>query len=257
MVEVEPLFEKRAATKLDTIMLNLQSILTSQTDKPLVVVFPHPDDETVMAGGLMQRAVSLGRRVVSVTLTRGEAGRLHIHGGGQSIAAIRRDELEKALQILGVKEFHSWNYGDGRLSLWEAWQGPLVELLESLKPSQIVTYDLSGVSGHPDHIATSLFVTEWVRSQAISPQLFFPSFDAPIREQIEAQSMTGEYMGHPTHELKLTPLELESKRQAILAHRSQDLSTPLLWLETGSEWFHCFQKDCEYAYKFVEYDLGA
>ena len=43
---------------------------------PVLAVLAHPDDETLLAGGLLALATHDGRRVVVVTATRGERGEM-------------------------------------------------------------------------------------------------------------------------------------------------------------------------------------
>src|SRR5580692_8282234 len=65
---------------------------------PLVVVAPHPDDETLGAGGLIHTwAARHGLPVVIVSVTDGEAACPEI----PNLAAVRRSELEAARRELG------------------------------------------------------------------------------------------------------------------------------------------------------------
>ena len=62
----------------------------------LVVVAPHPDDETLGAGGLLYVCARLRMDTVVISVTDGEASHPEWHG----LAAIRRQELSRALEIL-------------------------------------------------------------------------------------------------------------------------------------------------------------
>ncbi|WAP66743.1 PIG-L family deacetylase [Jiella pelagia] len=71
----------------------------------LVVLSPHPDDETFGASALLQEAGRTGRAVGIVAVTDGEAS----HPGSRSVsrqmlAGIRRAEHEAAVKALGVGE---------------------------------------------------------------------------------------------------------------------------------------------------------
>jgi LmbE family N-acetylglucosaminyl deacetylase len=60
----------------------------------LLVVAPHPDDETLCCGGVIQRVVSAGGRVTVVWLTSGDAARTNLILMGRSLfptAAIARE----------------------------------------------------------------------------------------------------------------------------------------------------------------------
>src|SRR5436305_8863515 len=67
----------------------------------VVVAGGHPDDPETGAGGTMARYAALGHQVVSLYLTRGEAG---IEGKSHEEAArIRTAEAEEACRILRVR----------------------------------------------------------------------------------------------------------------------------------------------------------
>ena len=60
----------------------------------LLVVSPHPDDETLCCGGVIQRVVSAGGRVTVVWLTSGDAARIDLILTGHSLfpaAAVARE----------------------------------------------------------------------------------------------------------------------------------------------------------------------
>jgi LmbE family N-acetylglucosaminyl deacetylase len=87
------------------------ALLPGAADRVLVLA-PHPDDETLAAGGLLQRAVSAGARVRVVLVTDGENNpwaqraserRLRIGAADRArFGACRRAESLAALECLGV-----------------------------------------------------------------------------------------------------------------------------------------------------------
>ncbi len=76
-----------------------------------MAVHAHPDDESSKGAATMARYADEGVRVLVVTLTGGERGDIlnpamdlpEVHG---RMAEIRRDEMAKAAEILGVE--HHW-----------------------------------------------------------------------------------------------------------------------------------------------------
>ena len=77
----------------------------------LMAVHAHPDDESSKGAATLARYADEGHRVMVVTLTGGERGDIlnpamdlpDVHG---HIHEIRRDEMAKAAEILGVE--HTW-----------------------------------------------------------------------------------------------------------------------------------------------------
>src|SRR5438045_660860 len=73
--------------------------------RTLLLVHAHPDDESILTGGVMARAHLDGHRVVLVTATRGEEGEIHNMDEDTArprLAEIRTAELREACGVLGV-----------------------------------------------------------------------------------------------------------------------------------------------------------
>lgn len=124
----------------------------------LVVVAPHPDDETLSAGGLIAAAAGRGCPVVVVLVTDGEAS----HDGSArwtraALAAQRIDELNCALAALDAA-----NATVLRLSLPDGSVSDAVEIVAGRLRSELRASDVVVCpwrrDGHPDHEATAAAV---------------------------------------------------------------------------------------------------
>ena len=85
----------------------------------VLVVSPHPDDETVAVGGLLHDLVAAGWRVRLVSVTDGEAAYPAVSGLG----AVRRRELASALDRLGIADatiIHRLALPDGHVAECQA-----------------------------------------------------------------------------------------------------------------------------------------
>lgn len=97
------------------IPLLLSGCLTSASPEragiDVLVIAPHPDDEVLLAGGVMARAVEQGRRVAVIIVTNGDYS-------CERDGYLREAESIAALKLLGVKEsdVHFLGYPDGALS---------------------------------------------------------------------------------------------------------------------------------------------
>jgi mycothiol S-conjugate amidase len=141
----------------------------------LMAVHAHPDDESSKGAATMARYVDEGVDVLVVTCTGGERGSIlnpALQGRADieaNIAQIRRDEMDRARKILGVRQ-HWLGFVDSGLpegdplpplpdgcfaleSLQEATRR-LVREIREFKPQVITTYDENGGYPHPDHIRT-------------------------------------------------------------------------------------------------------
>jgi len=126
----------------------------------LLAVFAHPDDESFAVGGTLAKYAAEGVRVVIISATRGEAG---IRGTKAAEAArIRELELRQAAAELGVSEVRFLGYRDGTLPDVDSREAVarLVALLRELRPQVVVTFGPDGISGHPDHVTVSRWVTD-------------------------------------------------------------------------------------------------
>ncbi len=138
------------------------------SDRTLLFVHPHPDDESIACGGVIARFADEGVRTVVVTCTGGEAGEnlAGIDLGAVPLVEHRRRELDEAVRILGVTRHERLGYRDSGMvdtpdnahpdcfhvaPLDEA-ATRLAALIREERPVAIVSDDENGSYGHPDHI---------------------------------------------------------------------------------------------------------
>lgn len=154
------------------------------SDRRLLLVHAHPDDETIGQGATIAKYVAEGCAVTLVTCTAGEMGEIlvpelaHLAADHDDrLGEHRRAELASAMSALGVTD-HRFLGGFGRFrdsgmvwhdaghavlgdqvrpnafwlaDLTEA-ADELVEILRMVRPQVVCTYDPFGGYGHPDHI---------------------------------------------------------------------------------------------------------
>lgn len=117
----------------------------------VLVLAPHPDDETIGCGGAILLHRRQGDSVKVVFITDGAAGDPRGYYRGRDYRAIRRAEARKAASVLGVSELEFWDYADGSLNDSAGLRQRLKGLLESEKPA--VVYRPSLKDPHSDHRA--------------------------------------------------------------------------------------------------------
>jgi LmbE family N-acetylglucosaminyl deacetylase len=116
----------------------------------VVVLAPHPDDETLGCGGTIRRYADEGVPVVVVVMTDGSG----VHSERSDIVALRREEARRAAEILGVQEVVFLEFVDGELQTQrEALQRRLDAELSRLAPD--IVFAPFPVDPHPDHVATA------------------------------------------------------------------------------------------------------
>ncbi|KDA40609.1 PIG-L family deacetylase [Frankia sp. B2] len=136
----------------------------------LLVVVPHPDDETLYAGGTIRQTTRRGHHVTVVTLTHGEAGRTLGVCSASELATHRRREFETAMSVLGVTDAFLLTYPDGTLGENLARVAEeLCDLVNDRKPHEIITFPANGMNGHPDHVASHHATLDAVRRSQWEP----------------------------------------------------------------------------------------
>jgi mycothiol S-conjugate amidase len=138
----------------------------------LMHVHAHPDDESSKGAATTAKYVAEGVDVHVVTCTGGERGsvlnpKMDRPDVLANITEIRRQEMERAREILGVTQDwlgfvdSGWPEGDPKPPLPEGCfalvpleeaAAPLVRLIRSFRPHVLTTYDEQGGYPHPDHI---------------------------------------------------------------------------------------------------------
>ena len=115
----------------------------------VLVLSPHPDDESIGCAGTLCGHVAAGDAVRVVFLTSGELGG---HGLGPDETRRRREgEALAAARILGIRQPEFWHAPDGRLRASEALILQLASLLRQWRPQFV--YTTHGGEMHPDHRA--------------------------------------------------------------------------------------------------------
>ena len=162
----------------------MTSVTKSESERRLMLVHAHPDDETIVDGATMAKYVAEGAAVCLVTCTLGEEGEVLVEDLAHlapdqtdDLGAHRLGELKLAMEILGVADFIRLG-GDGRYrdsgmayddegraiprdvlregifwtaDLLEA-ANELVPVIRDRRPQVLITYNEIGNYGHPDHI---------------------------------------------------------------------------------------------------------
>lgn len=207
----------------------------------LCLIVPHPDDEVFGTGGLIRRMTEHGKRVVTVTLTRGGAGRTLDLCSREELPERREDELIRSLAALGVprEDAHVFDYPDfvtaadrgmePRAGLAgvdrDEIEARLVRLLDELRPRVVVTFPPNGGNGHPDHVFTNTLVLAAIERMAEIPhELYYFASERPYQGAVPPGFLSNDEIARlhlaPTHYLELGR-EIEAKLRAMGQHETQ------------------------------------
>lgn len=137
------------------------------SNRRLLCVHAHPDDESLWTGGLLARSVDLGFDVDLVTCTWTEGTVRH----GELLAAAAALGLARPPIMLGYADHRVPESAPGSprfcTTRFDYQVRGLVAQIRRLRPDVIVTYDAVGIYGHPDHVHAHRLVTAAAEAAAL------------------------------------------------------------------------------------------
>ncbi|WP_426805201.1 PIG-L deacetylase family protein [Stenotrophomonas sp. SrG] len=203
-----------ACTWLDALpMVEADTVLLGA--RRLVVVSPHPDDEVLGCGGLMQAALAQGCAVQVVSVSDGEACYPdHPQWPGARLRDARRRELANAMQALGMDATHVTALGlpDGGIARHET--DLASHLAAWLSPGDVVVGPWVH-DAHPDHEAAG----RAARAAAASCGARFLQYPVWAWHWLDAEAPVGPWSS--AQRIALCADSQARKRQAMAAFATQ------------------------------------
>lgn len=189
---------------------------------PVLAVIAHPDDESFGLGAVIATLHAAGADVRVLCLTRGEASTL---GTTADLGVVRLRELTAAAGVLGVTEVVLEDFADGGLGDVPVATVDGVVSADLGDAVTLLVFDVSGVTGHPDHRAATaaalrvasrhhLNVLEW----GVTPQ---------VAAQLNTELATGFLALEGAGALDVV-VDRTVQSAAIACHRSQAHHNPVL-----------------------------
>lgn len=145
--------------------------MSNDSQRRLLAIYAHPDDESFLSGGTLAKASSEGIEVTLVCATRGEVGEIAdlTLATPETLAQVREEELREAARALGIGRVDFLDYRDSGMAGTPENAHPnalvnaaaeevvprLVAIIRELRPKVVITFDPGGGYGHPDHMAMS------------------------------------------------------------------------------------------------------
>jgi len=186
-----------------------------------LALYAHPDDADVAAGGLMAQWASEGIDVHLVVLCDGAKGSHSPHVASSVIRETRREELQSAADLLGVRSVTSLDWPDGTVANTLELREILVGLVRRLKPEVVLGPDPTATFfgevyvNHRDHRETGWALLDAVAPAAAMP-LYFPEQGPP--HQVRVLLLSGTHEPDVVADVSRT---IDTKVKAVLAHASQ------------------------------------
>lgn len=206
------------------------------TLRSVVGIFAHPDDETVLAGGLIALLVQQHSRVHLVSATRGQGGELGeppVVADRARLGAVRERELRCAAQTLGAS-LTVLDYVDPTIGPDEALY-PFVadfdrlarqfaDIARQQQANLILTHGADGEYGHPAHRLVHQAVLSGVRRMlpnvlVYSVAALVPSIEDRLWNTSEPAHFALDI--RPWGETKVAAMECHVSQHALFKRRKQ------------------------------------
>lgn len=147
----------------------------------VLLLAPHPDDETIGCGGSLALHQSHDDPVKVIVLTDGG----YAEGWDvdrEEYIAIREQETRLAMSVLGVSDVEFWRLPDRGLIVEAASVGRLVATLKDYQPTLL--YIPSPQEAHPDHVAATQLAWAAIEEVGFSGRVCLYEVAMPIRPNL-------------------------------------------------------------------------
>ena len=229
-----------------SLTLTLSSCRTDGSQLTILTVFAHPDDETTM--GAVLSSYTAEHEVFLLFATDGRFG-VTEHMGlppGDSLVKIRQKEAECSCLSLGINPpiFLGLQDGlglNGHGNFYEQellLKAGLLEAIERIQPTTIITFGPDGDTGHPDHRLLGAITTEILLREGLTDQIDLYYFGW-TREQADKYSWWGLNYMDPSvmdTEIRFNQDDETKAMNSIRCYESQYTTSEMeQWIRTEEE----------------------
>ena len=200
-----------------------------------LIIGAHPDDPETACGGTMILLKQAGYEVVSVYLTKGEAG--IVGKTHEESAAIRVKEATCASQTLGARPVFMTQI-DGNTEINKGRYIEMRELIAAEKPDIVFTH--WPIDSHADHRVCSLLVYDAWRRLGYNFELYY----------FEVMSGMQTTLFQPTDYVDISEVA-DQKWEACFCHASQDMKALYDDWHLTMEQFRGLEFRCKRAEAFI------
>ncbi|MCL4366285.1 PIG-L family deacetylase [Patescibacteria group bacterium] len=186
----------------------------------------HPDDIDIGCSGTVARFVEEGAEAFYLVLTDGSKGSEDINIPTKELIKIRREEQQKAADILGIKKVFFLDFVDGELENTPQLRKQIVKIIRQIKPTTVICWDPTmyydakrQMVNHPDHRkggeATMDCVYPFARNSRTFPELLEEGLGPHVVEELLIMNFS-----QANYFVDITTT-IDKKLKALAAHTSQ------------------------------------
>jgi N-acetylglucosamine malate deacetylase 2 len=194
--------------------------------RSILLVFAHPDDESFGVSGTVKKYTERGVSVDLICATRGEKGvRLDVPDNIDTGTA-REAELRTAAAIMGIRDIYFLGYIDGEMDKADTNEviNKIADIMRHVQSEIVITFGPDGISGHSDHITIGKAATgafKRLSAEGRGPRkLYYVTIAKSAVPNADDFGVATRPDEEVTISIDISGF-LDSKNQAIAAHRSQ------------------------------------
>lgn len=218
-----------------------------KNERHVLVVFPHPDDESYCVAGTILAYTEQKGPLTYVCLTLGEMGRAMGNppfATREFLYAIREKELKRATNILGIEDLRMMGYRDKTLEFEEPekLRSLIQNCIEELNPSVVISF-YPGYAVHPDHDATGAAVVEALAniSESKRPVFYAVAFSKNHEDEIgppDFKNEVTEYVPKKLEALRAHASQFATKVDELEREYEDGVPETVEWLEREPFWIY-------------------
>lgn len=185
-------------------------------ERHVLVIFPHPDDETFSSAGTIASYIEAGIPVTYACLTLGQMGRNLGNppfATRESLPDFREKELENATKAIGITDLRKMGLRDKTVEFepHDQMDDMIKNLIDETNPSLIISF-YPKFAVHPDHEATGEAVVRTVGRM--------PENERPRLTLVAFSNDAPDILGEPDIQNDISKYK-DIKIKAFEAHASQ------------------------------------
>lgn len=174
----------------------------------VLVLAPHPDDDSFGCGGTIKKMANSGAKITVAYFCDGGGGIKETRDKTQDtnnkeLVETRKKEAKATASILGISEQVFFGYKDGELSKGKAVLKALADLIKRVKPD--IIFVPSFIDNHPDHKAVNDILVNFLEKNESVFEIWAYEVWTPLY----------------ANRIVMINDEKEVKEQSMLAHQSQ------------------------------------
>ena len=185
----------------------------------------HPDDVELGCGGTIAKAISKGKKIGIIDLTRGELGT-------RGNAEIREKEAKDAAKILGVKFRKNLNFSDGFIQNDRESQEKVIEVLRLYRPEIVLCNAIK--DRHVDHsrasdlISNSCFLSGLEKLKKVKGGNFLNHSWRPkhVFHYIQWEDLTPDFVLDISGFLEIKMKAVKAFKSQVYDKKSNETETP-------------------------------